>query len=44
MKSCDEPIYFHDKETPKVASNYVCLAVLIDFVLKNIKTIISICF
>ena len=29
---------FHDKEIPKVGSNYTCLAViLINFVLKNIE-------
>ena len=31
----DKPIYFHNKEIPKVGAYYTCLAVLfIDFVLK----------
>ena len=36
---------FRDKEIPKVCSNYTCLVViLIDFVLKKMKTIIRKCF
>ena len=41
----DEATDFHDKEIPKLRSNYTCLAViLIDFVLKKMKTIIRNCF
>ena len=41
----DDTTDSHDKEMPKVGSNYFCLAViLIDFVLNIMKTIMRKCF
>ena len=40
-----EAIDFHDKEMPKVGSDYTCLAViLMILLLKNMETIIHRCF
>ena len=36
---------FHDDKMPKLSSNYICLVViLIDFVLKKMKSVILKCF
>ena len=41
----DKATDFHDDKMPKLSSNYICLVViLIDFVLKKMKSVILKCF
>ena len=44
IKSYEEATNFHDKEIPRIKSNYICLAVLLILFLNKMKTLIPKCF